>query len=43
MLRAVAASGLRPVMDRRFAFEDARAAFEHLGAGAHMGKIAIAI
>jgi len=43
MLRAVAASGLRPVMDRRFRVEDVRAAYEHLAAAAHMGKVAIAI
>lgn len=38
---AVAANGLRPVVDKVFAFEEARAALEHMEAGAHFGKIVI--
>lgn len=42
MLRACAAARLRPVLDeRRFAFEEAPAAFAHMAAGAHFGKIVI--
>ncbi|HEV8238364.1 MAG TPA: NAD(P)-dependent alcohol dehydrogenase [Thermoanaerobaculia bacterium] len=33
----------RPVVDRTFAFEDAPAAFDHMAAGAHFGKICVAI
>jgi alcohol dehydrogenase len=39
--RAVAASGLKPLVDRVFAFDEAREAFSHLEAGAHMGKVVI--
>ncbi|THD66093.1 NAD(P)-dependent alcohol dehydrogenase [Phenylobacterium sp.] len=39
--RAVAATGLRPIIDRVFAFEEAREAFGHLESGAHLGKIVI--
>lgn len=41
--RAVAASGLRPVIDRVFDFEAARDAFRHLESGAHMGKVVIRV
>lgn len=41
LVRTVAATGLKPVIDRVFAFEDARPAFERLESGAHMGKIVI--
>ena len=40
-VRAVAATGLEPVIDRVFPFEAARAAFSHLEAGAHLGKVVI--
>lgn len=43
MNRAVAGHGLRPVIDRVFPLEEARAAFERMGAGGHFGKIAIRI
>lgn len=39
--RVVAASGLKPVIDRVFDFEDARAAFRHLEGGTHLGKVVI--
>jgi alcohol dehydrogenase len=41
LCRAVAASDLKPVIDRVFAFEEAREAFSHLESGAHMGKVVI--
>jgi NADPH:quinone reductase-like Zn-dependent oxidoreductase len=41
MNRALSAGGLRPVIDRTFPLADADAAFRHLKAGAHFGKIAI--
>jgi NADPH:quinone reductase-like Zn-dependent oxidoreductase len=41
MNSAVAASRLRPVVDKVFAFDEARAALEHMEAGAHFGKIVI--
>lgn len=43
MNRAIAASGLRPVIDRTFPLEEARAAFEHMAAGSHFGKIVVRI
>jgi NADPH:quinone reductase-like Zn-dependent oxidoreductase len=43
MNRALAQHALRPVLDRVFAFEDAPAAIEHLGRGAHFGKVAITV
>lgn len=41
--RAVAAGGLKPIIDRIFDFEDAKAAFSHLESGAHMGKVVIRV
>ncbi len=43
MNRALVEHELRPVVDRVFPLGETRAAFEHLRAGAHFGKIAIAI
>ena len=43
LTRVVASAGLKPVIDRAFAFEDARAAFDHLESGTHMGKIVIRV
>lgn len=34
---------LRPVVDRVFPFEQARAAYEHLRSGAHFGKVVVAV
>lgn len=39
--RAVAATGLRPVIDRRFPFEEAATALEALRAARHVGKLVI--
>ena len=41
LTRAVAATGLRPIIDRVFAFGEAREAFAHLESGAHLGKVVI--
>lgn len=41
MNRAVEATKLRPVIDRVFSFSDTPAAYEHLEAGRHFGKIVI--
>jgi NADPH:quinone reductase-like Zn-dependent oxidoreductase len=41
MNRAIALHRLRPVVDRVFPFDQARAAFEHLKSGAHFGKVVI--
>ncbi len=41
MNRALAAHRLRPVIDRTFPMEDARAACEHMAAGRHFGKICL--
>lgn len=43
MNRAVAHHRLRPVVDRVFPLEEARAAFEHLAAGRHFGKVCLRI
>ncbi|XYH92378.1 zinc-dependent alcohol dehydrogenase family protein [Sorangium sp. So ce1128] len=41
MNRAIAASGLRPVIDRVFPFAEVRQALDHMASGGHFGKIAI--
>jgi NADPH:quinone reductase-like Zn-dependent oxidoreductase len=41
MNRAIALHTMRPVVDRVFPFEEARAAFDHMAAGDHFGKIVI--
>jgi len=41
MNRAIEWHGLRPVIDRVFAFDDAPAAFSHLAAQRHFGKVVI--
>ena len=43
MNRAIAAAGLRPIIDRRFVFDDARAAYHHMQAAGHFGKIVITL
>ncbi|MCP5149883.1 MAG: NAD(P)-dependent alcohol dehydrogenase [Ectothiorhodospiraceae bacterium] len=40
---ACEAGELRPVVDRVFPFAEHRAAFEHMAAGRHLGKVVIAI
>jgi NADPH:quinone reductase-like Zn-dependent oxidoreductase len=41
MNRAIAQHELRPVVDRIFAFDEVRAALEHMADGKHLGKICI--
>jgi NADPH:quinone reductase-like Zn-dependent oxidoreductase len=43
MVDAIAANGMKPVIDRTFRFDQARDAFAHMESGAHFGKVAIAI
>ncbi|MBV8524114.1 MAG: zinc-binding dehydrogenase [Acetobacteraceae bacterium] len=43
MNRALAVNGLKPVIDSTFPLAEAAAAFRHMQAGAHFGKIAITL
>jgi NADPH:quinone reductase-like Zn-dependent oxidoreductase len=43
MVRAIEASGIRPVIDSTFPLDDLAGAFRHLSSGGHFGKIAIDI
>ena len=43
MNRAIAANGLRPVIDRVFPFDRAPEALRHLQAAAHVGKVVISV
>jgi NADPH:quinone reductase-like Zn-dependent oxidoreductase len=43
MNRAVAANGLKPVIDRVFPFDDAREALRHLQGATHVGKVVISV
>lgn len=43
MVRGIAASGIRPVIDRSFALADLAQALRHLDSGAHFGKVVIDI
>ncbi len=43
MNRAIAANGMRPVIDRRFSFAEARGAYHAMEGAGHFGKIAIEI
>ncbi|WP_156744931.1 zinc-binding dehydrogenase, partial [Mycobacterium sp. E2238] len=43
LVRAVGATGMQPVIDRVFEFDDAVAAFKRLAAGEHLGKIVIRV
>ena len=43
MADAIAANRMKPVMDKIFAFADAKPAFAYMASGAHFGKVAIAI
>jgi NADPH:quinone reductase-like Zn-dependent oxidoreductase len=40
---AIAANRMQPVIDRVFGFEEAQAAFRHMEAGAHFGKIVVRV
>ena len=41
--RALAQSGIRPVIDKVFPFESATEAYEHLAVGSHFGKVVIRV
>jgi NADPH:quinone reductase-like Zn-dependent oxidoreductase len=43
MNRAIEVTQLRPVVDRVFPFDEAKAALQHLESGAHFGKVVISI
>jgi len=43
MGRAIAASGIKPVIDKVFPFDEAQAAYRHMASGAHFGKIVIGV
>jgi NADPH:quinone reductase-like Zn-dependent oxidoreductase len=43
MSRAIAASGVKPVLDKVFPFDEAQAAYRHMASGAHFGKIVIRV
>ncbi|VIO78627.1 zinc-dependent alcohol dehydrogenase family protein [Bradyrhizobium ivorense] len=43
MCDGIAMHGVKPVIDRVFAFDQVKDAFAHLASGAHFGKVAIAI
>ena len=43
MNKAISAHQIRPVIDRQFEFEDARAAYHHMRGAAHFGKIVIGV
>ncbi len=43
VVRTVSRTGIKPVIDRVFAFGEARQAFEHLQAARHIGKIVIKV
>jgi NADPH:quinone reductase-like Zn-dependent oxidoreductase len=41
MNAAIAGNRIKPVIDRVFGFEEVKAALQHMGAGAHFGKIVV--
>jgi NADPH:quinone reductase-like Zn-dependent oxidoreductase len=43
MNRAIAASAIKPVIDKVFGFDEVKAAYQHMASGAHFGKIVIRI
>lgn len=43
MNRAIAAATLRPIIDTRFTFDDARAAYHHMQGASHFGKIVVTL
>ena len=43
MNRAIVNRKLKPVVDKVFPLSDARAAFEHMGAAKHFGKVCISL
>jgi NADPH:quinone reductase-like Zn-dependent oxidoreductase len=43
MVDGIAASRMKPVIDRTFSFDQVKQAFAHMESGAHFGKVAIEI
>jgi NADPH:quinone reductase-like Zn-dependent oxidoreductase len=43
MNRAIEFNAIKPAIDKVFAFNDAQAAYRHMAAGAHFGKIVITV
>lgn len=43
LARCVGANGIKPVVDRVFAFDDLPAAFRHFEAGRHFGKVGVGV
>jgi NADPH:quinone reductase-like Zn-dependent oxidoreductase len=43
MCDAISLSGVKPVIDRTFPFDQVKEAFAHMASGSHFGKVAIAI
>jgi len=43
MNRAIEVSGIKPIIDKVFGFDDAQAAYHHMASGAHFGKIVIKV
>jgi NADPH:quinone reductase-like Zn-dependent oxidoreductase len=43
MNAAIAANKIKPVIDRVFGFDEVQAAYQHMAAGAHFGKIVIRV
>jgi NADPH:quinone reductase-like Zn-dependent oxidoreductase len=41
--RAITVSAIKPVIDKVFGFDDVKAAYNHMAAGAHFGKIVIRV
>jgi NADPH:quinone reductase-like Zn-dependent oxidoreductase len=41
--RAIAANKIKPVIDKVFGFDEVKAAYDHMAAGAHFGKIVIRV
>jgi NADPH:quinone reductase-like Zn-dependent oxidoreductase len=39
----IAKHSLKPVIDKTFAFEQAKAAFEYLESGSHFGKVVVTL
>jgi NADPH:quinone reductase-like Zn-dependent oxidoreductase len=43
MNRAIAANAIKPVIDKVFGFDEVQAAYRHMAAGAHFGKIVVRV
>jgi NADPH:quinone reductase-like Zn-dependent oxidoreductase len=43
LIRAITTTGLHPVIDRVFPFDDVRAAYDHLASARHFGKVVIRV